>query len=122
MLLVLVIIELSDIVFAVDSVPAAFGVTQTGWVIFTANMFDIAALRSLYPIIAKSVNDMPQLQKAVGLVLCFVGGKICADYLGFHVSTGTSLLIIGCILGGGTARSVAHLRHAPTQTSADSNV
>jgi len=106
LLLVLCVIELSDVVFAVDSVPAAFGVTQKGWIIFCANMFDIAALRSLYPIVANLVSDLPLLQKAVGLVLCFVGGKIFGSYFGYEVGNRASLAVVGGILLLGAAASL----------------
>ena len=70
-------------------------------------MFDIAALRSLYPIVAKLVSDLPLLQRAVGLVLCFVGFKVVAEFFfGVHVSTGHSLVVVGSLLSCGAAASV----------------
>ena len=111
LLVVLVVIELSDVIFAMDSVPAAFGVTQKGWVIFCANMFDIAALRSLYPIVAVLVADLPLLQRAVGLVLIFVGGKVFSAFLGFPISDVASLVVIASILTLGTLASVQQKRN-----------
>lgn len=111
LLVVLVVIELSDVIFAMDSVPAAFGVTQKGWVIFCANMFDIAALRSLYPIVAVLVADLPLLQRAVGLVLIFVGGKVFSAFVGFPISDFASLVVIASILALGTLASVQQRRN-----------
>lgn len=106
LLLVLVIIELSDVVFAIDSVPAAFGVTKNPTVIFTANMFAILSLRSLYSIIAHAVNDLPYLQKSIGAVLLFVGLKMFAEPFELSISNTHSLMIILFILFIGVVTSV----------------
>eukprot|EP00040_Diaphanoeca_grandis_P023415 m.127318 g.127318 ORF g.127318 m.127318 type:complete len:336 (+) comp29265_c0_seq1:281-1288(+) len=110
LLLVLVIIELSDVVFAIDSVPAAFGVSSNSVVIFTANMFAILSLRSLYSIIAHAVNDLPYLQKSIGAVLLFVGLKMFAEPLGITVTNRQSLFIVLLMLLIGVLASLIHRR------------
>ena len=72
-------IELSDVGFAIDSVPAAFGVSESAAVIYTANMFAILSLRSIFTVVAQLVNDLPELQRAIGIVLVFIGGKMLAE-------------------------------------------
>ena len=69
LLLCLVCIELSDFVFAVDSIPAVIGVTTDGFIVYSSNIFAIMGLRSLYTLVAHAVNDLPYLKPAVALVL-----------------------------------------------------
>eukprot|EP00039_Didymoeca_costata_P011973 m.171079 g.171079 ORF g.171079 m.171079 type:complete len:304 (-) comp15345_c0_seq2:1231-2142(-) len=104
--LVLVTIEISDIVFAVDSVPAAFGVTEEPLVIYTANLFAIVSLRSIYSIIAHAADDLPQLQKAIGVVLAFIGFKMIAGFLGFSIKANVSLMVVLCVLAMGVLLSL----------------
>lgn len=107
LLLVLVCIELTDVVFAVDSVPAVFGVTQDPFIVFTSNIFAIAGLRSLYTILATAVQDLEYLQPAVAIILGFVGGKLAAEFFGYNVSNEVSLGVIISLLSGGVALSLA---------------
>merc|ERR1712139_645881 len=72
LLLVLVVIEFSDVVFAVDSVPAIFGITEDGIVVWAACMCAILCLRSLYTLIVQFVADLEYMNKAIGLVLFFI--------------------------------------------------
>ena len=74
--LCLVCIELSDFVFAVDSIPAVIGVSQDLLVVYSSNIFAILGLRSLYTLVAKAVQDLPYLRPAVALVLAFIGLKV----------------------------------------------
>ena len=70
MLLTVAVIELSDIAFAVDSIPAVFGVTRDPFVVFTSNLFAILGLRSLFLIISEGMSELKYLQVNVDLV-CF---------------------------------------------------
>ena len=107
LLLVLVVVELSDLVFAVDSIPAVFGVTSDPFIVYTSNMFAIASLRALYAVVAGSMSNMAYLEKSVALVLGFVGLKMVADIaLGVQVPTDVSLVIVAAALGGGVGLSV----------------
>lgn len=69
----MIAVELSDVVFAVDSIPAVFGVTENPLIVFSSNMFAILGLRSLYPILSKAVTEMKYLEPAVAVILAFIG-------------------------------------------------
>ena len=75
MLVVLICIELSDVIFAVDSIPAVVGITQDPFIVYTSNIFALMALRSLYLILSKSVQQLIYLRHAVATILGFVGVK-----------------------------------------------
>jgi TerC family integral membrane protein len=112
LLLVLVCIELSDIVFAVDSIPAVFGVTKDPFIVYTSNIFAIVNLRSLFTVLANAVDDLPYLRPAVAIVLGFVGAKLGAEYFGYDISTGLSLGVITGLLSGGVGLSLYEKRAA----------
>lgn len=105
LLMCLICIELSDLVFAIDSIPAVLGISHDSFVVFTSNIFAIMGLRSLYVLIAKAVADMPMLKPAVALVLAFVGGKMIGEYFKYELSIQFSLVVVLGILGGGVALS-----------------
>ena len=106
LLLVLAVIEISDVVFAVDSIPAVFGVTKDPFIVYTSNMFAILSLRQLYGLVSKAVGELEYLQTAVALVLGFIGVKMVAEFGGFHVPTDASLAVVATMLWGGVAASV----------------
>eukprot|EP00611_Tribonema_gayanum_P004853 TRINITY_DN14088_c0_g1_i1.p1 TRINITY_DN14088_c0_g1~~TRINITY_DN14088_c0_g1_i1.p1 ORF type:complete len:366 (+),score=122.88 TRINITY_DN14088_c0_g1_i1:51-1100(+) len=94
LLLVLVCVELSDLVFAVDSIPAVFGCTRDPFLVYTSNIFAILNLRSLYTVLSNAVGDLEYLRPAVAGVLAFVGAKLAAEYFGYEVDTLLSLGVI----------------------------
>lgn len=106
LLLVLICVELSDVVFAVDSVPAVFGVTKDPFVVYTSNIFAILGLRSLYTVLANAMVDLPYLKPAVALILGLVGMKLGGEYFGFEVSNVVSLGVIASVLGSGVWASL----------------
>ncbi|CAM9325924.1 unnamed protein product [Discosporangium mesarthrocarpum] len=106
LLLCLVCIELSDFVFAVDSIPAVLGISKDSFIVYTSNVFAILALRSLYTLVSHAITDLPYLKPAVALVLGFVGGKMAAEFFHYEVSTGLSLSVVFIILAGGSIASV----------------
>lgn len=106
LLMCLICIELSDFVFAVDSIPAVIGVSHDPFIVYTSNLFAIAALRSLYTLVAKAISDLPYLKPAVALVLGFVGLKMIAEYFHYEVPIGASLSVIGVLLCAGTIASI----------------
>jgi len=106
MLLCMISVEVSDVVFAVDSIPAIFGVTEDPLVVFSSNMFAIMGLRSLYVILSKAASDLKYLEKAVAVVLGFIGAKLIAEYLGYTISTESSLAVVVTVLGIGVAASL----------------
>ena len=101
--LALVTIELSDLIFAIDSVPAIFAITTDPYLVYTSNIFAILGLRALYFAIAEVILRFYYLKHALALLLIFIGSKIwVADWLGIQkFPTGLSLgVTLGIILGG----------------------
>ena len=98
--LTLIIIEFSDIIFAIDSVPAIFALTKEPLIVFTSNIFAILGLRSLYFILAGIIDRFHLLKYGLGLILVFVGSKMSYlnDLFGGKFPIGWSLGIIGGIL------------------------
>lgn len=102
----MIAVEISDVVFAVDSIPAVFGVTENPLVVFTSNMFAIMGLRSLYTILSKAASDLEYLEPAVAVVLGFIGSKMIAEYFGFYIATEVALAFVATILTGGIGLSI----------------
>ena len=102
----LVCIELSDLVFAVDSIPAVLGVSDDPFIIYSSNIFAILGLRSLYVLVAKAVNDMPYIKHSVAAVLGFIGCKMIGEYFHYKVSTGLSLAVVFILILCGMSLSV----------------
>jgi tellurite resistance protein TerC len=99
LLLVLVAIEATDIVFAVDSIPAIFAVTTDPFIVFTSNIFAIMGLRALYFALAGVMDRFPYLKVGLSLVLVFVGAKMLVAGV-YKVPILASLAIIASLLGG----------------------
>jgi tellurite resistance protein TerC len=95
--LVLVLIEVTDLVFAVDSIPAIFAITSDPFIVFSSNMFAIMGLRALYFLLADIADRFHLLKYGLALVLIFVGGKMLALYW-FHIPVHISLAVVGTIL------------------------
>ncbi|GAV84199.1 TerC domain-containing protein [Cephalotus follicularis] len=106
LLLTVAIIELSDIAFAVDSIPAVFGVTRDPFIVFTSNLFAVLGLRSLYTLISEGMSDLEYLQPSIAVVLGFIGCKMILDFFGFHVSTEVSLGFVATSLSIGVLLSL----------------
>ncbi len=103
---VLVFVELTDLVFAVDSIPAVFAVTRDGMVAYTSNIFAILGLRSLYFLLAAVLHRLRFLKLGLAAVLVFVGGKmLLADVV--HLEPAVSLTIVASLLGLSTLASLA---------------
>ncbi|PKO34784.1 MAG: hypothetical protein CVU34_06675 [Betaproteobacteria bacterium HGW-Betaproteobacteria-7] len=106
MFLVLVLIEASDVVFAVDSIPAIFAVTTDPFIVFTSNIFAIMGLRALYFLLADMADRFHLLKYGLAIVLVFIGGKMLAAPW-FHMPIQWSLAIVGGIIFGSVALSLA---------------
>lgn len=106
LLICMVAVEISDVVFAVDSIPAVFGVTENPLIVFSSNMFAIMGLRSLYTILSKAAQDLEYLEPAVAFVLGFIGVKLVAEYFGIVISTELSLGVVLTFLSAGVGLSV----------------
>ena len=105
LMLVLVVIEATDIVFAVDSIPAIFAITRNQFIIFTSNIFAILGLRALYFLLAGLMHKFRYLGFGLGLVLAFIGAKMLTHNW-VHIPTSWSL---GIVLGILTLAIVASL-------------
>merc|ERR1711871_1555522 len=97
----LVSIALSDVLFAVDSIPAVLAVSDDPFVVYTSNIAAVVGLRSLYQLLSVAVSDLIYLEKAVALVLGFVGVKLGLQVAGTEISSGVSLAVIVSTLVGG---------------------
>ena len=98
LLLALVAVEVTDLVFAVDSIPAIFAVTRDPFIVFTSNIFAILGLRSLYFLLAGVITRFVYLKVGLALVLVFVGAKMLLVDL-YKVPIGVSLGVIAALLG-----------------------
>lgn len=97
LLIALILVELTDIVFAVDSIPAIFGVTQEAFLVFTANAFAILGLRAMYFLLADLVHRFVYLKLGLAAILIWVGAKMALhDFV--KVDTALSLIVIASIL------------------------
>jgi tellurite resistance protein TerC len=105
LLLVLVAIEASDIVFAVDSIPAVFAITRDPFIVFTSNIFAILGLRALYFALAGVMTRFHRLKTGLSLVLLFVGVKMMLADL-YKLPVLVSLGVIALLLGGSIAASL----------------
>ncbi len=95
--LVLVVIEFTDLIFAVDSIPAVFAVTRDSFIVYTSNIFAIMGLRSLYFVLAGVIEKFHYLKAALSVILVFVGVKMLTEEF-LHIGAGFSLLVIVGIL------------------------
>jgi tellurite resistance protein TerC len=112
LLLALVLIELADLVFAVDSVPAVFAITQDPFIVYTSNIFAILGLRSLYFALAALMHRFVYLKYALAVVLIFIGGKIFLH--GFvKVPALLSLSVTLGVLAAGVLLSLLKTRGLP---------
>jgi tellurite resistance protein TerC len=93
----LVVIEFSDVLFAVDSIPAVFGVTRDPYIVYTSNIFAILGLRSLFFVLEDMLHRFVLLKYGLGVILLFVGTKMLIEHW-VPISSGISLLVIATIL------------------------
>lgn len=104
----LILIELADIIFAIDSVPAVFSITQDPFIVYTSNIFAILGLRALYFVLSAIIHRFSYLRPALALVLIFIGSKMfIADILGIEkIPASISLSITLGLLTGGVLVSI----------------
>ncbi len=105
---VLVVVELTDVLFAVDSIPAIFAVSRDPLIVYSSNILAVLGLRSLYFLLERMHNAFRFVKKGVGVILWFVGFKMAAPLFwhGFHPSIMVSLIIILSILFGSVLLSL----------------
>ena len=126
LLLVLLIVESTDLVFAVDSIPAIFAVTDDPFIVYTSNVFAILGLRSLYFLLAGVMHKFHYLKLGLSAVLTFVGVKMLLPDLSelvtgvsYKIPTLLSLGVVAAILAVAVAASLLRARRLGDQTGAD---
>jgi len=105
LLLVLVSVEITDLVFAVDSIPAIFAVTRDPFIVYTSNAFAILGLRALYFLLADLKNRFRYLKLGLAAILVFVGAKLTVVNLGVKIDPLLSLIVVGSILAAAIVAS-----------------
>jgi tellurite resistance protein TerC len=109
--LALVIINIADLIFAVDSVPAIFAITTDTFIVYTANIMAILGLRALYFALAAMVHRFHYLKYALALVLVFIGGKIFWNQIFGKVDPAISLGVTLAMIAGGVFYSLWKTRN-----------
>jgi tellurite resistance protein TerC len=104
--LVLLIVEMSDVTFAIDSIPAIFGITRDTFIVYASNVFAILGLRAIYFLLAGVLDYLRYLDIGLAAVLLFIGAKMAADPW-WQISVGVSLAVIAAILVLTIAASLA---------------
>jgi len=118
LLLVLLVVEITDVTFAVDSIPAIFGITRDAFVVYSSNVFAILGLRALYFLLSDLLGYLRYLGTGLALVLIFIGVKMVLDPW-IHIPVTLSLGVVGGILLATTLLSLwAGPRKEPAETQA----
>jgi tellurite resistance protein TerC len=116
LLVALVAIETTDLVFALDSIPAVFGVTRDLFVVFTSNVFAVLGLRALYFLLAGSMDRFRYLKQGLAVLLLFIGGKmLISDFV--HLPVAVSLAVIVAVVAMTVAASLWRDRARPRPVS-----
>ncbi|HET7171693.1 MAG TPA: TerC family protein [Gaiellales bacterium] len=117
--LVLVAIGGTDVLFALDSIPAVFGVTREAYIVFAANAFALLGLRALYFLVSGLLDRLVYLSTGLAAVLVFIGVKLVLHFAHEHrsgipeISTGLSLVVIAAVLATATIASITATRRDP---------
>jgi TerC family integral membrane protein len=94
MFVVVIMLATTDIVFALDSIPAVFAISQNRLVIYTSNIFAVLGLRSLFFLLKGAVKKFAYLQQGIAVVLVFIGGKMLVEYFHINIPVFVSLIVI----------------------------
>ncbi len=105
---VIILLATTDIVFALDSIPAVFAITQNKMVIYTSNIFAVLGLRSLFFLLRGAVSKFDYLQQGIAIVLVFIGVKMLIEYFDIHIPIYISLSVIVICLVGSIIFSIYH--------------
>jgi len=111
MFVVIMMLATTDIVFALDSIPAVFAISQERIVIYTSNIFAVLGLRSLFFLLRGAVRKFQYLQQGIAIVLIFIGLKMLVEYFNIHVPIYISLMMIVICLGGSIGYSIQVTKH-----------
>jgi tellurite resistance protein TerC len=101
-------LAVTDVLFALDSIPAVFAISQEPLVVYTSNIFAVLGLRSLFFLLRGAVDQFDYLQQGIAIVLIFIGVKMLAEIFHFHMPVYVSLIVIVCCLGGAILYSIYH--------------
>lgn len=104
---VVIMLATTDIIFAVDSIPAVFGISQNPLVVYTSNIFAVLGLRSLFFLLKGAVNKFAHLQQGIAIVLIFIGLKMLAEIVHFKIPAHISLLVILVCIAASIVYSVS---------------
>ena len=105
---VIIMLASTDVVFALDSIPAVFAITQNKMVIYTSNIFAVLGLRSLFFLLRGAVSKFDYLQQGIAIVLVFIGVKMLVEYFEIHIPVWVSLSVIVVCLVGSIVFSLYH--------------
>ena len=126
--LCLIMVETTDLIFAVDSIPAIFGITTEAFIVFTSNVFAILGLRSLYFVLVGLLRHFCYLKYGLALVLVFIGFKMLIvlwegrpGWLNFSENHDMVLIIVGAILGLSILASLLASKKEPEETGANTD-
>jgi len=120
--LVVIVLETTDLVLAVDSIPAVFGVTRDPFLVYSSNVCAILGLRAFYFLLAGILPNFQYLDEGLGVVLVFIGGKMLAEPW-VHISTGFSLAIVGTVVAVAVVASIVRAKpeEPPTNQPPEEN-
>lgn len=107
---VVVMLAVTDIIFALDSIPAVFAISQQPVVVYTSNIFAVLGLRSLFFLLRGAVDKFDYLPQGIAIILIYIGLKMLADYF-IHIPVYVSLLVIVLCLGGSIWYSLHHQKN-----------
>ncbi len=117
--LVLIIVEVTDLVFAVDSIPAIFAITTNTFIVYTSNVFAILGLRSMYFLLAGVVEKFHYLKTGLALVLTFIGVKMLIEVVNIHIEIWVSLVFVFVVLTSSVVASLIWSRDAELDVKVD---
>ena len=113
----LILVEITDVIFALDSIPAIFAVTRDPFIVFTSNIFAILGLRSLFFLLAGMVDKFHYLKVGLAGILAFVGVKMTLVDV-FHIHPFVSLAVIATMLIASIVASLSYSRRHPKSEAA----
>jgi tellurite resistance protein TerC len=119
LLLVLVIVEVADLIFAVDSIPAIFAITTNAFIVYTSNVFAILGLRSMYFLLAGVVEKFHYLKIGLAIVLTFIGAKMLIVAVHINIPIWISLVFVAVVLLSSVVASLVWAKHADTNIEVD---
>jgi len=118
LMLVLITVELTDVMFALDSIPAIFAVTRDPFIVYSSNVFAILGLRALYFALAGVVHKFIYLKYGLGVVLSFVGVKMLLSHTAYAIPTGVALGVVGGLIALSIVASLLWPKQHPPEETA----